>query len=109
MYKMVGLVLIMLLALLANNVHAETNEKYCYLMVTIYGACSPELIDNYLARIAPQVYHAPRVIPQVKLSLATVATVQNSTLPQTSLKTEPNVRYTWYWNNIRWVKGRLVA
>lgn len=104
-----SLLILVLMVLVPNVVHADSNEKYCYLMVTIYGACSPELVANYLEKTAPQVYRPPRVIPQVKPSLAIVPLVITSSFTRTIAKTEPNVRYTWYWNNKEWVKGRLVA
>lgn len=103
-----SLLILVLMVLVPSVVHADSNEKYCYLMVAIYGACSPELVNNYLAKTAPQVYRPPCVIPQVKPSL-TIASTVTTIISEANVTTEPNVRYTWYWNNVRWVRGRFVG
>jgi hypothetical protein len=99
----------MLMVVFFSEFAYAADDKYCSIMYAIYGMCSPELITNYLAHTAPQVYKAPRVIPQVKPSYAIASSVYNSTFPEANATTEPNVRYTWYWNNKEWVRGRLVG
>jgi len=47
-YPVYILILVSLL-LFSGLAHAEDNSKWCGLMINIYGACSPQLIDNYLA------------------------------------------------------------
>ena len=100
----------MLFAFLPNLIHADNNDKYCSIMYAIYGICSPELVSNYLLQTSSQVYHAPRVIPQANRSLTIASTVSTKLIStDANVKTEPNVRYTWYWNNKEWVRGRLVG
>ena len=43
---------------------AESLDKWCPLMVNIYGACSEELIKNYLA---PHAYAKPVPVPKVQI------------------------------------------
>jgi hypothetical protein len=109
MYKVIALVAMLMVVFFSEFAFSDSNEKYCSIMYAIYGVCSPELVANYLIQTAPQVYHAPRVIPQVKPSLAIASSVPTLLPKQTLNKTEPNVRYTWYWNNKEWVRGRLVG
>jgi len=47
MYKALGLALIIAVSFIPSLAYSA-DEKYCPLMYAIYGACSPELIDNYL-------------------------------------------------------------
>lgn len=42
---------------------AESLDKWCPLMITIYGGCSEELINNYFA---PHPYAKPNYVPKVQ-------------------------------------------
>lgn len=110
MYKMIGLSIIVLVSFLSHFIHATDNSQWCGTITAIYGVCSPELIANFLAKSS---YNTPRVVipkmkPQANPPIAIASSV-STLLTEANATTEPNVRYTWYWNNVKWIRGRLVG
>lgn len=49
---------------LSGNVHATDNSQWCGVVSEIYGVCSPELVNNYLAHVGHATIRTP---PQEKI------------------------------------------
>lgn len=110
MIKIIGLTLIILLGV-ALTPHASGNkDRYCPLMFAIYGVCSPELIDNYLA-------HTESLTPRLNRETSVQQDqARTSSTPLTIPVEEPNPTEIeevksdcWYYTPSGWKTCRIIA
>jgi hypothetical protein len=90
-----------------------TDDKWCGLMVSIYGLCSPQLIDNYLLMTANPPKPPTTIHASVNSTFPAVVILEAVKINKTAKKEQswpvvPGYRYTFYWNGITWVHGRLI-
>ena len=113
-FGMFGIVLLFL----SSFTWAADNSKWCGLMVSLYGVCSPELISNYLTMTQnppkpPNTIKAS-VLPHTSTAIL-VKEAERGTLPTSKLELGeadpplPVFKYSYYWNGIGWVKSRLFS
>jgi hypothetical protein len=83
-----------------------TSDKWCGLMTSIYGMCSPQLIDNYLL----MTYNPPKLHKntQTPIAIPSPKVVFKEAVKEPVFDGLP-YRYSWYWNNKEWVMSRLFS
>jgi len=104
-------VVLAVLGLLSVPVMAENKDRYCSLMYAIYGCCSEQLIDNYLAQtqtVAPRLKPVDAKLSGTDRPLVTPTTI-NVPIQEEPKKAEtPEVQNPcWYWAG-EWKQCRLL-
>jgi hypothetical protein len=100
---------VFVLLMLVPFINAESNkDKWCPTITSIYGMCSEQLIDNWLAHRNDN-FIRPKMPPK---SLVNAIVPQITTPTVTKVKpAEAKIEYRecWYWNNYIYVKCRYVG